>query len=75
MKCLETYAGTVRKAEPAVQTHSGIVGWNLYSEHGGIWLTSENCAQTPEPGEQIVFGGKGFGHIVTSIEIGGRFYR
>jgi len=71
----ECHWGTVKRAEPAVQTWSGIVGWDLYTEYGGIWLTSEHCAVQPQLGERVRFGGRGLGFIVTSIEIGGRLYR
>ncbi len=66
---------TVTKAEPAVQKWSGIVGWNLSSTAGCIWLTSEQCALTPQPGEVAEFLGEGFGRIVEGIRIGGRTYR
>ena len=67
---------TVRLAEPGVQTETGIVGWNLYfAEGGSVWLTSEQCAETPRPGERVRLGGRGFGYRVEWIEIGGRTYR
>jgi hypothetical protein len=66
---------TVTRAEAAVQTHTGIVGWNLYLDHGCIWLTSEHCADTPQPGERVRLDGFGFGYPITGIEIGGRRYR
>lgn len=67
---------TVKHAKPAVQVCSGIVGWNLdLVEGGGVWLTSEHCAVTPQPGEPVELAGKGFGYIIEGITIGGRFYR
>jgi hypothetical protein len=67
---------TVKRAEPAVQGDTGIVGWNLsFVEGSCIWLTSEHCAQTPQFGERAVLAGRGFGYRVEGIEIGGRFYR
>ena len=67
---------TVERADPGVQTCSGIVGWSLYAvEGGGTWLTFENCAEQPQPGERIRYYGRGFGFPIEGIEIGGRVYR
>lgn len=66
----------VRRAEPGVQTATGIVGWSLYLDPGGsVWLTSEHCAETPRPGEEVILHGRGFGFVITGIVIGGRTYR
>ena len=65
----------VVRAEPAVQTETGIVGWDVDLNVGGIWRTSEHCAETPRPGEQVRLYGPGLGYRITAITIGGRVYR
>jgi hypothetical protein len=67
---------TVRRADPAVHTPTGIVGWDVtFVEGGATWVSSEHCAETPRPGERAHLGGRGFGYRIESIEIGGRRYR
>lgn len=71
----EFYDAIVRKAEPGVQSATGIVGWSLYTDYGGTWLTSEQCAVQPQPGEKVRFYGKGMGYWIRGIVIEGRAYR
>ncbi len=51
-------------------------GWELGFDGGTfIWCTAEECAQDPQPGEEVRLYGKGFGYPVRGIVIGGRRYR
>jgi hypothetical protein len=69
---------SVVHAEPAVQLHTGLVGWDLKMSTGSLWLTSQHCAETPQPGEQVAIESErdlAFGQRITAIVIGGRRYR
>lgn len=64
----------VYHAEPS-SNREGEIGWNLNHSKGTIWLTAKNCQVTPNPEEECLLEGRGFGFPVTGIVIGGRRYR
>lgn len=51
-------------------------GWTLELVDGGsIGLTAEQCTVHPQPGEEALLFGRGFGYPVRGIVISGRVYR
>ncbi len=61
---------TVTKVE-AIDT-----GWSIKRADGwSLWVTNEQCAVAPKPGETMLCFGRGFGFGVRGVVIGGRVYR